>query len=635
MGLLLSILVGCVGVLELLSSLKQVSNEVSNSAAGTTSPCLSYHEPSTEIPSFHDSLCSITHSGDIPVSGSVKRKLENLHEYSLRVRSELKSAGGSDWGTLSDCSTRDLLSPSRTDSRHSLANLDPSNPNNDEDDAWRTLLSVLPTHQTAAIFIEDETTQETNERVTIKDISDLEVEEFITKGLVPAKTVDQYVRVPTPIPLGLSQEISRSNSSLSSSPDADSGNQAPTRTSFDQASGISTAYDKSSSSAESSIIKDDDLSSRVKKRGFITISRSRSPDFKNSLSQEQIFIKSGAKLLINQVQMVQDSLQAASGIDSGSVTSETQVDGTQTRASESSQRRSRSDKTRGTSTVLRKATRLKSKNAEISKSAENLTTAKGKRTKRQREPERRKSDISVQTIKQVDSFRDEWTNTSPTNSEASIGASRTSVSVQVQTSFDDKSPGDSPSFEIPVIGLSESQRDIGMKDRDHFGRRAFRNRRFPTSIVPKSRSLDDYTNNSHWVVGDVRRFGVSNDTTRDSHERFEEKIETIRANEFRDRKFTANEQRYELREPTRLCEDESSMDEEFVDAEEASTSLSGGGPIEYCIPYNEESDKPFWVNSTPWMTRKSVLCVNPSKNLLFLSLRNANALRFKTKLTMT
>lgn len=603
MGLLLSILVGCVGVLELLSSLKRVSNEASISSSGPTTPCLSYHGPEIDNPSFHDSLCGISHSGDIPVPKSARRKLENLHEYSLRVRSELRSFGGSDWSTLSDCSTRDLLSPSRTDSRHSL-NFDllPE----DQEDVWTGRGSTRVEGTT--IFIEYDDPAGNDDKAVIEEITDHEVARLTTGTATIADHPDRYVRIPTPIPSGMASEFSRSNSSLDhcGSFDNESGNELPTRLSFDQAPIVLGRYgdDGSSLSPGSSIDEGDDVSSRVRKKGFTRISRSRSPEVTKTGHRDHVVVKSAPKFLTNEVNMGYEvSMNESQRVSSEAGTSMEQVEGGSAKSLGTTQKRIRSS--RSTSTVLRKPTRLKSKNAEISKSADNLT---GKRTKRQREPERRRSDISVQTIKREDSLRDEWTNTSPTDSEVSLYASRTSVSVEVQTSFDDQplSTGgiddyrSTMSFEMPVIGLSESRRDVGVKDRDTIGRKAFKNRRFANAIATKSRSLDDYsTTNTNWAPVEIgpTLVGALNEPTIDNRKKIDANEQRAESNGWRSRgKDTAGEQKR-----TSSFTEEDSVDEEFLDAEEASTSVSGGGPIEYCIPSTDESDKPFWVNSTPPM----------------------------------
>ena len=612
MGLLLSILVGCVGVIELLASLKQVSTEVSNTSTGPSSPCLSYHGATTEIPSFHDSLCSISHSGDIPVSGSARRKLENLHEYSLRVRSELKSHGGADWSTMSDCSTRDLLSPSRTDSRLSL-NYDLVLDN--DEDAWKNSVARSAIDQETMIVVEVDRATEPDDNLVIEEINEPEVM-ALTK--LTATGVDKYVRIPTPIPLGISQEISRSNSSLdvSSSFDNESGNEAPTKKSFDQVPIVLSRNDDdtSSSSPQSSIDERDDISSRVRKRGFIRISRSRSPDVtkNHTVIRDHVVIKSTPQFLMSDIKLDDDNFTKNSAdvsyVDGPSVIVD-EVDAVPFRSSDCVQRRNRSEKGRNSSTILRKPTRLKSKNAEISKSAENLA-GRTERSKRHRDPKRRKSDISVQTMKREDSLRDEWTNTSPTGSEISLSASRTSISVQVQTSFDE--PGHTTfggtedsqsfmSFDIPVTELSRSKRDGGMKDRDHFGRRAFKNRRFPTSITSKSRSLDDCTTN-HWLPGeqDASVLGAHDKSTWDNRKRLETMEPHVENNGWGSSRADTRDRYLGTSRST----EEESVDEEYVDAEEASTSLSGNGPIEYCIPSTDESDKPFWVILDPLIRRR-------------------------------
>ncbi|XP_014219059.1 calponin homology and LIM domain-containing protein isoform X1 [Copidosoma floridanum] len=97
--------------------------------------------------------------------------------------------------------------------------------------------------------------------------------------------------------------------------------------------------------------------------------------------------------------------------------------------------------TKSTSAVASKrSAKLKCKNTELGKSAENLTTIK--RTKRQRDPERCKSEIQIRDVaaNRNNVRRDEWTNTSPIGSECTLSraSSKRSISVLIQTSFEDR-----------------------------------------------------------------------------------------------------------------------------------------------------------------------------------------------------
>ncbi|XP_012272562.1 uncharacterized protein LOC105695534 isoform X1 [Orussus abietinus] len=410
MGLLLSVLVGCVGALELLACLRHAS-ESALVASSSPAPCLAYHEDSTSI---HDAICTFSHSRVAELPESARNKLENLHEYSLRVRSQLRSLDPHfDGTTLSECSTADILGTSRSDSRLSL--------DFDLVQDERTLGKNLgidvpkidPKNRTFGAVVVQE---------VLVDVRDGDLNEGALSA--PPLVADRYVRVPTPIPCALEEDISGSSSCSSVSErrtsfDFDSGNEAPTRRSFENLC-LGSRYEFSSSGLSST----EDL-------------------------------PQGRSLGGDELLRVEDSRDSRSR----SPRSADREKGSQ------GIRKPRSSK--HSSAVLRKPTRLKSKNAEVSKSAENLST---KKTKRSRAPERRMSDISVQTGRQV---RDEWTNTSPSESELSRSASKGSVSVEVQTSFEEVLHWETSEIpdDPPVLGLSESKKDLLSR------RKAFRSRR--------------------------------------------------------------------------------------------------------------------------------------------------------------
>ncbi|KAL7295827.1 hypothetical protein TKK_0010875 [Trichogramma kaykai] len=93
-------------------------------------------------------------------------------------------------------------------------------------------------------------------------------------------------------------------------------------------------------------------------------------------------------------------------------------------------------KKKSTRTVMTQSKRTFRPKSDLMKSAENLASSR-RLTKRQREPERCKSEIQLRPV------RDEWTNTSPYNSDTNSCAalrstSKPNISVLIQTSFDDK-----------------------------------------------------------------------------------------------------------------------------------------------------------------------------------------------------
>ncbi|XP_011312451.1 uncharacterized protein Lmpt isoform X2 [Fopius arisanus] len=480
MGLMLSILVGCVGVIELLTALKQVTTD----AGASPAPCLSYHDSVIETPSFHDSICGITHSGDIRMPRSARNKLENLHEYSIRVRSELRCHGYGDGSTLSEISSRDALGLSRPDSR----------------------LSMDFDH----------------------DVIEGEVQQTLDGG---DKSVEEVIRPECPLTLTsvLPQKPSASHSSTEFTGSFnDSEDDLDSKECFD----CQDDDRNYSSSARSSLEEHAEITRRLRKKR-VKKSEPKSMD----LLMDTILLQ-GDLLNSEETRMIHS--EKFEGLSS-------------------SHKRPRAQKSG--SAVLRKPTRLKSRNAEISKSAENLSR---KETKRQRDPDRRKSDISVQTLGNY-SFRDEWTNTSPTDSEGSISASRSSVSVHVQTNFD----GDDE-FTFEAL-RSKGIRDIGLKQRN--GRKSFRSKRFP-----KSRSLDDPT------VSEVNCQYDRNIPLFEGH-----CSDNRRVQPFGNSAVGLNDEFSQLS----LDNGDESIDEEFLDAEDVDQLRNA--PIQYCIPHNQESNKAFWL----------------------------------------
>ncbi|KAK0087654.1 hypothetical protein PV325_000461 [Microctonus aethiopoides] len=561
MGLLLSILVGCVGVIELLACLKHVTDDIKISPA----PCLSYHNSIIGNPSYHDSLCNISHSEEIRIPQSTRTKLENLHEYSLRMRSELRSRGYGDGSTLSEFSSHDLFGMSRADSRLSL---DFDFIVRDAETRWNGIVdtSVIDKEMRTIIINVDQSLKEINDKLILEEICQPDTKQMTLKTIENL----ECPRSLTPIPLAMSQEFSGSNSSLDliTSFDNDSGNELPSRELFEHVPVIIRRYNGSSSTPRSSCEEVSQVTKRLKKKEF----------------PKKIESKSLDQLLNN---LVDPQMERSKFISDDNLFTESNENIEERGSSLSRRSTKKNSKTIGSSrgsSILRKPTRLKSKNAEVSKSAENLI---GKKiTKRQRNPERRKSDISIQTTTS-DSYRDEWTNTSPTDSErSSISHSRSSVSVQVQTNFD--SDDDKFLFNVP---LSESKRDVSnLRD----SRKSFINKRFP-----KSRSLDD-----NYKILNVKR-----ENSQIPYQNLEYERREASRNSTIDCCVASSNG---LQSQTRQSAEEDSLDEEFLDAEDESSSRSG--PIEYCIP-NLESSKAFWVNfSIIYYLPVIILTVTSSKN---------------------
>ncbi|KAI4480157.1 hypothetical protein M0804_010518 [Polistes exclamans] len=525
MGLLLSVLVGCVGVIELLTCFNRTSDR-SIIRIDPPTTCLSYHDRPQGGFTAHDSLCGIGHSKDLDLSSGAKYKLENLHEYSLRIRSEIRSKDPTfDGSTLSDCSTTDLLL-TKSDSKL----FDP--------DFERLFREVNErTEVTAATFAEQSegyfsvpksisnltSTQQLN--LDLSNESEIFFDEDLSEKRIITKSFDVS---------SIRDTINYEKNSISSS----SGNESD---------------------------DDDDEVASILRRPII---KSKSPD--NYTKSDYIDLR------------------------------ETEIE-----VDKSRQSSKKSKIKQSTSTIVRKATRLKSKNTEISKSAENLST---KRSKRLREPERRKSDISVQTVR--DLLKDEWTNTSPPGSPSLFRSeSKGSVSVQVQTSFDEQpfvEELETEEFQVednhhPALGLSESKRDYDSREKR--AKSSFKRRRF------KSTSTDT-TSTEDCHDGHVMERAI---TYVEKSEKQDQSRSSLKISAFEDAKRNDYERVRDI-----LLESESTTqkdhdrrgnkentigfvksmssfedDEEYVSAEDVS-STHGKGHIEYTTP-DTDRNKAFWV----------------------------------------
>ncbi|XP_050459770.1 uncharacterized protein LOC126855830 isoform X2 [Cataglyphis hispanica] len=551
MGLLLSVLVGCVGVLELLACLRHASDGVVIGINPPT-PCLSYHEPANnDVQSIHDSFCSFSHSTNVRLPRSAKHKLENLHEYSLRVRSELRSLDRNFDGrsTLSECSTRYLLGGSKPDSR-----LSPDlNYIQENEETWTI---DRRDYNNEDDYVE---TKRSLEKINAEITESLQQ---VARSLAPPEP-EKYVRIPTPIPFDHDEEeVSVSSSEVDTSFDQDSGNEAPTMRSFDCLPVVKKYKDSQSASS----VDESDHEERMIRRRTPRKSPSRSPVLSKKLKSTEISKK--MQNLSNDLLKIDSTVDAV--IEEKSVVS---------------QKKAKSGKS--STTILRKPTRLKSRNAEISKSAENLSA---KKSKRSREPERRKSDISVQTVR--DLLRDMSTNTSPTNSpQLSRSESKKSVSVEVQTTLEDILLEDEVLKELEnnVVGLSESRRDLSF--RGSSAKKSFKSKRFRSNSRDKS---DDHDRQAYTATNAVSSVEKSrrNKTLKVSsfEDASEEDYERIRSVIF-DSSKESNGWRGKRREDSRSMSSFEEDDDEFVDAEDVS---SGRPPIQYTTP-DTDQNKAFWL----------------------------------------
>ncbi|XP_078038824.1 four and a half LIM domains protein limpet isoform X3 [Augochlora pura] len=449
MGLMMSVLIGCVGVLELLACLRHVSDGVIITINQPATPCLSYHEQADNM-STHDSICSYSHSENANLPRGAKHKLENLHEYSLRIRAELRSKD-KNFDYLSEYSPREfLLRPGCTPDSRLSPDLD-----------YLVEVSESGERDDRSVEIEEIYDREYEGETSYEDAGEnLKVESSSRDRplSLTAPEPDRYVRIPTPIPFNVTETYSSSDpsSDVGTSFDNDSGNEAPTKKTLDSLP-LVKRHESPSEGGSSRDDESDTRQTRRTSRKQYRKSHSRSPDL--ATSQGSIGFEASAEQSANTEDVLVEENR-----------SEVPVEGPRV-----SQRKRN---IKSSSTIVRKPTRLKSKTSEVSKSAENLT---GRRSKRHREPERRKSDISMQRV-----YRDESTNTSPFGSPAlSRSESRKSVSVLTQTSFDELLVDfEEPPAESSVLGLSESRRDL--MSRDRFNRRTFKNRRFGTQSRDKS-----------------------------------------------------------------------------------------------------------------------------------------------------
>ncbi|XP_011875595.1 PREDICTED: zinc finger protein 483 isoform X3 [Vollenhovia emeryi] len=547
MGLLVSVLVGCVGVLELLACLRHASDSVVISINPPT-PCLSYHKPAdNDVQSIHDSLCSFSHSTDVRLPRDARHKLENLHEYSLRVRSELRSLDRNFDGrsTLSECSTRYLLGGSRPDSRLSpdlSFSPDFSYLVRQDDETWIVQADRHYNDDDDDDYIE---TKRFLEKINTEIRESLQQ---VVRSLAPPQP-EKYVRIPTPIPFAREEnKISVSSSEVDTSFDKDSGNEAPTMKTFDDFSIVERYKDSQSASS----VDESDHEERKIARRAPRKSSSKSPDL--SKKSKNVDISKKMKKHSDDLTKIDSTVRPAA--EENQTEKKTFV----------SQKKPRSGKS--STTILRKPTRLKSKNAEISKSAENLST---KKSKKSYDPERRKSDISVQTVH--DLFRDMSTNTSPTNSPSlSRSESKKSVSVEVQTVLEDILFDDDVLEELvsSVIGLSESGRDLS--SRGSSARKSFKSKRFRSGSRDQSGSDDQdkqiyAATNAVTSVERLRRDKTKARVSSFEHAS-EEDYEIIRDVIFDGIVSSKGSSTWRRREDSRAKSSYEEDDDEFVDAED-------------------------------------------------------------------
>ncbi|XP_058801715.1 transforming growth factor beta-1-induced transcript 1 protein isoform X1 [Phymastichus coffea] len=199
----------------------------------------------------------------------------------------------------------------------------------------------------------------------------------------PPPSIEGYVRVPTPIPFGMDDQIQDQKSSSNSSL-VDSGNENPTRQTPVDNSPVIVKSVRGSSSDVSSLEDTENHPGKTNQKKIVR--RSRTPEIRSGSYEDYD----------EEDQNIKHKKHLA--------------------------------------TLSKKSLKSKLKSFDLRRSAENL--ASPRRSKRQRDPERCKSDIQIQVSRNA--LRDEWTNTSPIGSEISVAKNNKSISVFIQTSFEDK-----------------------------------------------------------------------------------------------------------------------------------------------------------------------------------------------------
>ncbi|KOC70694.1 hypothetical protein WH47_06734 [Habropoda laboriosa] len=502
MGLMLSILIGCVGALELLACLRHVTDGVVITIDQPATPCLAYHEASDNT-SMHDSICSYSHSSDVKLPRGAKHKLENLHEYSLRIRAELRSLDKDfDYSALSQGSREFLLgSRASPDSR-----LSPDF--NYLVEASESLEDQVERKKDRRGKYERETCYEdANESCKLEGSS----RDRPLSLLAPE--AEKYVRIPTPVPFDVEDDefsgrSSGASSDVGTSFDNDSGNEAPTRKSFESIPAIKRY--KSPSEGGSSIDESDYTERRKVLKKQFRKSHSKSPEPARSRERTEFVVERSKS---------PDSLDEAEALKNWEklepptrITSQKKV-------------------IKSSSTIVRKPTRLKSKNAET-----NGPT-----------PLR----LGVRRI-----CRDQ----------------EELASVEAVAGLEEGS----------VLGLSESRRD--RTSRDRFGRRSFKNRRFGSRDVAVDDDQSSLVTNATASVerpkDETRLLKISSfeEADQEDYERIRTILTDAEVNERKGKGGSRSVSSFE--------------DEEFWDAEDVSAGTTG--PILYSIP-DPDRNKAFWV----------------------------------------
>ena len=341
----------------------------------------------------------------------------------------------------------------------------------------------------------------------------------------PPSVVDDYVRIPTPIPFGVDDEVAGQKSSSNASSLIDSGNENPVARKSTDNLLVSVKQYHGSSSDVSSV--EDTSESPNKTTSKKVLRRSRTPELRGGYQDDY---------------------------DDGE-------------EEEDASHQKKHKSTKSTSTLAsRRSVRSKPKNPELGRSVENLSSTR--RSKRHREPERCKSDIQIQVARNL--LRDEWTNTSPVDSDVNLSraSSKRSISVLIQTSFEDKLHFPSENNRIQNLDVGSSKLNVCPNCRCRDG------------CEPRLRQV---TETESSVDGRPQLIKISS-----FEEASGEDYEKVR-------KVLSGTSAKTDRSNDRSIESESH--DEYVDAEEVGLTTYSN-PIQYMIP-DPGDNQAFWVIRRP------------------------------------
>jgi hypothetical protein len=347
--------------------------------------------------------------------------------------------------------------------------------------------------------------------------------------------IDGYVRIPTPIPFDLVDEISDNKSSSNPSSFVESGNENPTRRKMQENLSVMIKRYSGSSSDISSIEDIEDSTRLACKRIF---KRSRTPELRRDSYD---CYDDGETEDVDLERNYYRLSKIASGLSN------------------------------------RKSLRLKAKGAELRRSAENLPTFN--RSKRHRELERCKSDMQIQVVRNI--MHDDWTNTLPASNDDNLSkaSSKRSISVLVQTTFDDDN----------CFKLSESNNTDNLNKEGKLKACTDCCCRCSCKAYEKAKVRRTTQDDSSEVKSQLLKISSFEEASEDDYE----KLATGgRQKQLAWKKDIANAEEKNVKSPN----DSESYDDEYIDANEGLPFSEQ--PIQYSVPESGENQS-FWVTSMP------------------------------------